>query len=116
NGLRPSWEIRSKLYGRPDDYVIVPGLLELNYQPTTGIPREMNLRDLRKLQYAVMGSDWEYISSLWNKFFRVPDWITRQADGFPALDRALGLHYRGTDKNKATIETNHVSAEDFLTL
>ncbi len=116
NGLRPSWEIRSRLYGRPDDYIVVPGLLELNYQPTAGISREVNLRDLREHQQAVMGSDLEYIGSIWNKFFCVPNWINRQADEFPALDRALGLHYRGTDKNKATIETNFVSMEDFLTL
>ena len=116
-GSRPSWAIRSKLYGQPaNDFIVIPGLLEVNYQPTSGSGREINLRDLRKLEYAAMGSDWEYISGIWNKFFRVPDWISRQADEFPPLDRALGLHYRGTDKNRATIETNFVSAEDFLML
>ena len=28
-GIRPEWAIRSALYGRPDDFLVIPGLLEL---------------------------------------------------------------------------------------
>jgi hypothetical protein len=96
--------------------VVIPGLLELNYEPEKGPAREVKLTDLR-VQYRTMpGNDWEYISALWKKYFRIPERICRQADEFPALDHALGLHYRGTDKNKALVETNFVSEEDFLAL
>jgi hypothetical protein len=32
------------------------------------------------------------------------------------LGRSLGIHYRGTDKNRSLVETNPVSQEDFLAL
>jgi len=114
--IRPEWAIRSALYGRPDDFLVIPGLLELNYEPAKGPAMEVNLETMHDDHKATLGNDWEYVSGLWHKFFRVPDRIRRKADEFPALDGALGLHYRGTDKNKATIETNYVSEEDFLAL
>ena len=40
----------------------------------------------------------------------------KRADEFPSLDGALGLHYRGTDKNQSQVETNTVTLEDFLAL
>jgi hypothetical protein len=115
-GIRPEWAIRSALYGKPDDFLVIPGLLELNYEPEAGASREVNLEELRRGHRVALGNDWDYIGALWRKFFRLPDRIRKQADEFPVLDRALGLHYRGTDKNKALIETNYVSEEDFLAL
>ena len=116
HGIRPEWAIRSKLYGRPDDFLVIPGLLELNYASTAGVVREINLLELRKNHCYALGNDWDYVSALWCKFFRLPARIIRRADDFPVLDGALGLHYRGTDKNQATIETNYVSEADFLEL
>lgn len=116
HGIRPEWGIRSKLYGRPDDFVVIPGLLELNYEPAAGTAREINLLELRLDHRYALGNDWDYISALWRKFFRLPARIIQRADAFPALEGALGLHYRGTDKNQAAIETNYVSEADFLGL
>ncbi|HEV2695449.1 MAG TPA: hypothetical protein VG347_21315 [Verrucomicrobiae bacterium] len=114
--IRPHWAIRSALYGRPADFLVIPGLLELNYEPAPGPVREVNLEAMQEGYKSTLGNDWDYVSALWHKFFRVPERIIRQADGFPALAGALGLHYRGTDKNKAAIETNYVSEDDFLVL
>ncbi|MEY4917386.1 MAG: hypothetical protein RL616_1299, partial [Verrucomicrobiota bacterium] len=77
---------------------------------------EVNLIEMRAGHRVALGNDWEYISALWRKFFRLPARILRRANEFPALDGALGLHYRGTDKNQALIETNYVSEADFLEL
>jgi hypothetical protein len=116
HGIRPEWAIRSALYGRPDDFLVIPGLLEPNYEPAAGASREVPLKELRLDHLVALGNDWDYISALWWKFFRLPERILRRADELPALGRALGLHYRGTDKNKSLVETNHVSKEDFLEL
>jgi hypothetical protein len=115
-GIFPTWEIRSVLYGTPDDFVVVPGLLELNYQPGPDDGRVVNLQDLRRREVVTLGNDWEYTARLWNKFFRWPERVIRQADQYPDLSQALGVHYRGTDKNTSLVETNCVSPEDFLAL
>lgn len=118
-GIRPAWAIRSKLYGSHDeDNIVIPGLVELNYEP--GNPDfgfdDLSLLQLRDRGVAILGSDWQYLSCLWNRYFRIPERIVSRANGFPSLDAALGLHYRGTDKNKALDETNYVSEADFMTL
>lgn len=118
-GIMPDWAIRSKLYGTAErDFVVIPGLLELNYNPE--IPksgfRNVSLKKLRKQRTVALGNDWNYISELWAKYFRIPDRITERADKFPTLDGALGLHYRGTDKNKSSVETNLVSEVEFMKL
>jgi hypothetical protein len=114
-GLRPEWAIRSALYGRAEDDIAIPGLLDLNYTPAPAT-HEVNLPQLRREQQCALGGDWEYASALWRKFFSVPERIIRRADEFPPLDGALGLHYRGTDKHNTSIETNYVSEQDFLDL
>ena len=118
-GIMPGWAIRSKLYGTPErDFVVIPGLLDLNYNPE--IPEsgfsDVSLKELRKRGTAALGNDWDYISKLWAKYFRIPGRIIERANIFPKLDGALGLHYRGTDKNKSTAETNFVSEVDFMEL
>lgn len=114
--LQPDWAIRSRLYGVPDDYVVIPGLLELNYELPVGSYRKVSLQDLRRGNLVALGNDWEYSSGLWAKYFRWPERVRRHADEYPTLDHALGIHYRGTDKNQFQLDTNYVSHEDFLTL
>jgi hypothetical protein len=118
-GVNPQWEIRSKLYGNADDdYIVVPGLLEPNNASCSADEKHdmISLNGLRDLVAVTIGNDWAYAFSLWNKFFKIPERIISIANGFPSLEGALGLHYRGTDKNKASDETNHVSVSDFNAL
>ncbi len=35
-GIYPAWAIRSTLYGVPDDFLVIPGLLEINYDAGVG--------------------------------------------------------------------------------
>ena len=117
--VMPAWAIRSMLYGCPEnDYLVIPGLLELNYnlENTARGFEDVSLRRLRKHATVALGNDWSYVSALWKKYFRIPDRIIERADTFPKLDKALGFHYRGTDKNQSSVETNFVSQEDFMEL
>lgn len=115
-GIFPEWAIRSTLYGAPEDFLVIPGLLEINYDAVAEQNQDVNLLDLRARHVVTLGNDWDYIRQLWHKYFRWPARVIRRADEFPPLNRALGIHYRGTDKNKSRVETNYVSPEDFLAL
>lgn len=115
--LMPEWAIRSKLYGDPNaDFLVIPGLLDLNYDPiaTDGGLRKVRLKKLRRYATTTLGNDWSYLNGLLLKYFRIPQRIIDRADTFPSLDQAVGLHYRGTDKNKSSSETNCVSEADFM--
>ena len=117
--LMPEWAIRSKLYGNPNQgFLVVPGLLDLSYEPIISKEgnRSLELLDLREYATTTLGNDWSYLNKLFLKYFRIPQRIVERANMYPPLDQALGLHYRGTDKNKSSSETNYVSTADLLTL
>jgi hypothetical protein len=115
--IYPEWAIRSTNYGNSnEDFVVIPGCLDLNYDPKEEDKAELNLQDLRDAHIVTLGGDWNYISGLWNKYFRWPERVVSKADQFPVSATTLGLHYRGTDKNQDLIQTNPVSASEFIAL
>lgn len=116
NSIAPKWLIRSKKYGIPEDYVVIPGCVDINCEAANDGAREINIQHLRDLFAVSLGNDWAYISGLWSKYFRWPQRVVSQADQFPVSGQTLGLHYRGTDKNFDTIQTNPVSADSFIVL
>ena len=91
-------------------------MLDPNFKREVGgkEPRTIKLLHLRDQGTVTLGNDWEYLSELWSKYFSIPDRIVERGERFSNLGEALGLHYRGTDKNKAVEETNYVSEIDFL--
>lgn len=115
-GVFPAWAIRSDKYGRAPDYLVIPGVLDLAYPPPPGecgaVPLLAALRDYGR----VLGNDWDYMHRVWDAYFRIPARVVAAADTFGDLGRALGLHYRGTDKNTDPTHTNPVSRADFLRL
>jgi len=115
-GIFPCWDIRSVKYGCVPDHVIIPGLLDINYEQKEGTCNETNLAKARKRYAQTLGNDWEYMNMLWNTYFRIPHRIVVRADEFGNLNNTLAIHYRGTDKNLATQETQPVTYEDFLLL
>jgi hypothetical protein len=115
-GILPAWAIRSTLYGAPEDFLVIPGLLEINYDTAAESYQDVNLQYLKDRHVVTLGGDWDYTTRLWNKYFRLPERVIRRADEFPSLSHALGVHYRGTDKNRSLEETNFVPPEDFLEL
>ncbi len=114
--IYPCWEIRSLKYGSAPDYLVLPGVVDINYEPVEKEYRTIDLEDVRKKFIQVLGDDWEYMNMLWNTYFRIPERVIERADRFGDLSGALGLHFRGTDKNQVFGQTNPVSHDDFLTL
>ena len=114
-GVRPAWRIHSTLYGAAPDCVL-PGVFDLAYAPPARVTRVRSLLWTRVLHTSVLGGDWAGTHALWSRYFRVPARIEARADALGLPPDCLGLHYRGTDKNLQSIDTNAVSAADFLTL
>ncbi|HZP35388.1 MAG TPA: hypothetical protein VFE48_02735 [Methylomirabilota bacterium] len=115
-GIFPRWDIKSRLYGTPPGYTIIPGVLDLAYVPPSRPSREITLSALRELHISVLGSDWDHMHRLWHAYFRIPDRIQAAADRVGLGAGTLGLHYRGNDKNQNAWDTNPVAQHDFLTL
>jgi hypothetical protein len=115
-GLKPQWDIRSRLYGLAPDYRVLPGVFDLAYVPPAKARRQRSLLALRTRHVSVLGNDWQGLHQLWHRYFQVPSRLVAAADAAGLPPNTLGLHYRGTDKNLASLDTNPVSADDFLTL
>ena len=114
-GLRPEWDVCSLLYSEPASRPVLPGVFDLAYEPAAA-RRSLSLLRARVLHTSVLGGDWAGTHALWSRFFVVPARIAAQADAVALPPGTLGLHYRGTDKNRQSIDTNAVSVDDFLTL
>lgn len=115
-GILPAWAVRSRLYGEPPDWRILPGVFDLAYDEPTQGTRDVSMLALRVKAVSVLGGDWAALHRLWHAYFRVPARIVARADAVALPPGTLGLHYRGTDKNLALRETNPVDIEDFLLL
>lgn len=115
-GIRPHWAIRSRLYGAPPERLVLPGVFEPAYEPPGRVARERSLLWARVLHTSALGGDWPGVHALWTRHFRVPARIEARADALGLPPGTLGLHYRGTDKNRQPIDTNAVAIEDFLVL
>ncbi len=112
----PQWELRTKHYGDPPDFITLPGILDLAYPPPTGPYRDITLFEMRRRHAHVVGNDWQALHKLWNLYFRIPPRILAAGkDGLPP-GPVLGIHYRGTDKQTATWDSNPISKEQYLTL
>ncbi len=111
NRIFPDWRIRATYFG-----LVIPGALDLAYEVLPGPKREIHLARLRSHLRYVIGNDWQSLNALWNAYFRVPDRVTNRATIVGSLSDAIGIHYRGNDKNTADWDTNPVSHEDYLTI
>jgi len=118
-GVTPQWDIRSRLYGSGPELRLLPGVLEPVAAPEAmpaGPARRVPLMALRVRHVSVLGPDWPAMHALWQQFFRLPQRTLDQADALALPAGALGVHYRGTDKHQALMDTNPVSVADMLTL
>jgi hypothetical protein len=118
HGVQPQWAVRSRLYSDAPEYLVIPGVIEP--LPASGKPGELVMRMplllLRTWAVDVLGNDWQALNRLWTRFFRIPERIVVAAEEVALGPAALGVHYRGTDKNRAALDTNPVSHEDMLVL
>ncbi len=115
HSIFPDWQIRAAHYGASDGLVI-PGALELAYEVEPGSKTEINLARLRSHHRHLLGSDWQGVSALWHTYFRIPDRIIDRVKALGTLSDAIGIHYRGNDKQTAVWDTNPVSHEDYLAI
>ena len=115
-GIRPEWDIRARLYGALPERRVLPGVFDAADPVPTRVARTRSLLWARVLHVHVLGGDWAGTHALWTRFFRVPARIEARADALGLPLATLGLHYRGTDKNRQTIDTNPVGVDDFLAL
>jgi hypothetical protein len=117
NKIYPDWKITSLVYGLQPDFKVIPGIFDLNYEIiNTQKKKNIDLRDLRYHFVSVLGNQWADLNKIWTAYFCIPTRILKRAESFGDMNHALGLHYRGTDKNKDCKQTNPVSNEDFLSL
>ena len=114
--IYPAWQLRTQHYGDPPDQITIPGVLDLAYTPPPGPYRKLTLPELRRRHAHVLGNDWAALHQLWNTYFRTPERVLTEADEIALPARALGIHYRGTDKQTAGWDTNPISQDHYLTL
>ncbi len=112
----PAWELRTKNYGDPPDFVTIPGVLDLAYVPPSGPFHRLSLAELRRRHAHVIGNDWTALHSLWSAYFRTPGRVLEEADAIKFPGRTLGIHFRGTDKQTATWDTNPITQDQYLSL
>ena len=111
----PDWRIRAAYYGSLPNGLVIPGVLDLAYEVTPGPRKEINLIRLRGHRH-VLGNDWHGLSALWHKYFRIPHRIINRASELGSLSDAVGIHYRGNDKQTALWDTNPVGYQDYLAI
>jgi hypothetical protein len=114
----PDWQITSMKYGVKPNFTVIPGIFNLTYEVKQQATDDINLKYLREnLGYIrVLGNQWGELNSIWNAYFKIPSRTVKLASEFGNLSHALGLHYRGTDKNQDFRQTNPVGYDDFITL
>ena len=116
NSIFPSWEIRSKIYGKESDSLVIPGVFELTYQPSRDALRNIKLKTIRRKHLYGLGNDWNYLNQLWNTYFKIPNRIEAEAARFRNISESLGIHFRGNDKVLSDWDSNPIDQDDFITL
>ncbi len=115
-GIFPAWDLRSKHYGDLPAMVTIPGVLDLAYTPPVGPYRALSLNEVRRRHGQILGGDWRTLAHIWNAYFRTPQRVLDSAEGILPPGRTLGVHYRGTDKQTASWDSNPISAANYILL
>ncbi len=117
NGLYPAWKVRSLHYADSPQFITLPGVFDVAYEAPRGVLKEISLNELRRRHSQVLGSDWRELSRIWTSYFSVPQRTIDRLAEYPSEgQRLLGVHYRGTDKQTASWDSNPISQEQYLIL
>jgi len=118
NGLKPAWEIRSRNYGAPPAYNIFPAVLQTTYDPDPDPSRIEFFEKLLEEHRFHFRGDFELASRYWHSHLRFTDDVYQRLDCFlndhGSPQPIIGVHYRGTDKNADSGQTNPISRSQFL--
>jgi hypothetical protein len=112
----PAWDIRTTHYGDPPDRLTIPGALDLAYTPSPGPYRTVNLEEMRRRHAHVIGNDWPELHRMWSSYFKIPPRVVEAAKSIMPKGRVLGIHYRGTDKQTTSWDSNPITQDQYLTL
>jgi hypothetical protein len=116
-GWKPHWEIRTKHYGAPPEFSILPGIIVPNYAGDDSGHTE-SLEQLQKRHQHNFKFDFHAAQKAWATHFRFTADVQTRLDQFWSEcfpdNTVLGIHYRGTDKNVDTFQTNRVTQQQFL--
>ena len=115
-GIYPAWEIRTKHYGDPPQFITIPGALDLAYEAPTGPYRRMSLNELRRRHSHILGNDWPALARIWKAYFKVPKRVLDASERVLPEGRLLGIHYRGTDKQTTSWDSNPITQQEYLVL
>lgn len=91
-------------------------MLDLAYDPPQGPYRTLSLFELRRRHAHVLGNDWVALNRIWKAYFKVPRRVLDQADAIFPSGSVLGIHYRGTDKQTTSWDSNPISQQQYLAL
>ena len=112
----PAWELRTLHYGEPPSQITVPGALDLAYEPAPGPYRKISLSEMRRRHAHVVGNDWVELNRIWETYFRIPQRVQNRANALSPNGRAIGIHYRGTDKQTVTWDSNPITQAQYIDL
>ena len=124
HNLKPEWHIYSRNYGVQPDYNIFPNILSINYEPDKheGASEILSFSKIKNEEGHPNYNfqfNFELANHLFTKYFLLHTEITNAVDDYfsPYIGKhILGLHYRGTDKQDDTSQTNPVTADLMLRL
>ena len=115
------FKISSILYGNKPDYTIIPGILINNTIHTENISDKNNIyidiEILRKEFKSKLTNNFHDMNRLFFKFFSINPLILNLVDELSIkynICDCIGLHYRGTDKNKSCFDTDPISHDEFI--
>jgi len=123
------FNISSILYGNKPDYTIIPGILINNNIDTNNNINNINnnnnnsekiyidIEVLRKEFKSKLTNNFHDMNKLFFKFFSIHLSILNLVDELSNkynISDCLGLHYRGTDKNKYCFDTDPITHDQFI--
>lgn len=112
----PAWEVRTKHYGDPPDFMTIPGAVDLAYVPPEGPYKVVSLHEFRRRHTQALGNNWAELHRIWSLYFAIPPRISKRAEEIRPKGRVLGIHYRGTDKQTTAWDSNPITQDQYLTL
>ena len=94
----------------------IPGTVDLAYDPPQGPYRTVSLNEMRRRHGQILGGDWVRLARLWNAYFKIPQRVLDAEKGILPAGRILGVHYRGTDKQTSSWDSNPITQEQYILL
>jgi hypothetical protein len=118
------WRLRSKHYGEPPDFSLLPMVFEMVYKPEPDPIGRVSFEDLHWHLNPNDGAgrhfkgDFNLANKYWSSYFRLTPVVTDMVDEY-CKERNLGantlaLHYRGTDQYSIHNESTPVTIDEFL--